>query len=202
MLGGPAWIYSEYYVINATAANNADKDAMEGPMLQALLEDRFKLKIRRETRQVPVYALTVAKGGPKLQRAREGSCMPPDYSSFPRRPLPPGKRYCNSFIGRKGSNTNLDLEEATIDSFSKLLSLVTDRPIIDTSGIAEKYSFHLEFATDRTTSSGLLPAPPSDEPPAASIFRVVQEQLGLKLESIKGPRDFLIVDHVERPSAN
>ena len=203
ILGGPAWIYSAYYVIDARAAGAADKDAMEGPMLQQLLEERFQLKVHRETREVPVYALSVTKGGQRLQRATEGSCIPPDYSSYPwRQPLQPGKRYCDSRIGRTGSNTALIMEEATVDSFSKLLSLVMDRPIIDKSGIAGKYSFRLEFATDKTTSGGGLPAPPSDEPPAASIFAVMEQQLGLKLEGARGPREFLVIDHVERPSAN
>jgi uncharacterized protein (TIGR03435 family) len=203
ILGGPAWIYSAYYVIDARAAGKTDKGAMEGGMLQRLLEERFQLKVHRETREVPTYALSVVKGGPKLQSATEGSCIPPDYSSYPwRQPLPPGKRYCDSRIGRKGSNTALIMEEATIDSFSKLLSLVMDRPIIDKSGIAGKYNFQLEFATDKTTSGGGLPAPPSDQPPAASIFAVMEQQLGLKLEGARGPREFLVIDHVERPAAN
>ena len=202
--GGPEWIYSYYYVINAEAAGNISKETMEGPMLQALLEDRFKLKVHREARQVPVYELTVAKGGPKLQRA-DGSCTQPDYSTFPMPPLPPGKRYCRDtgVGGRKGPNTMLYQEEATVEYVCRLLTLVLDRPVIDKTGLTGKYSFHLDFAIDQSTP-GVLDASygqPSDAAPAPSIFTVVQE-LGLKLEATKGPRDFLVIDHVERPSEN
>jgi uncharacterized protein (TIGR03435 family) len=203
--GGPAWIYSDYYVINAQAAGNASKETMEGPMLQALLEDRFKLQVHRENREVPVYELTVAKGGPKLQQVANGSCTPPDYSTYPMPPLPPGKKYCNNtgVGGRKGPNTVLNQDEATIYYFCKLLSLVLDRPIVDKTGLAGKYNFHLEFAIDQSTP-GVLDGfgLPSDAAPAPSIFTVVQQQLGLKLEATKGPREFLAIDHVERPSEN
>jgi bla regulator protein BlaR1 len=203
--GGPAWIYSDYYVINAEAAGNASKETMEGPMLQALLEDRFKLKVHRESRQVPVYELTVAKGGPKLQPA-DGSCTQPDYSTWPMPPLPAGKRYCvnTGAGGRKGPNTMLYQEDATVDYVCKLLTLVMDRPVIDKTGLTGKYKFHLEFAIDQSTP-GVIDASyaqPSDAAPAPSIFTVVQQELGLKLEATKGPRDFLVIDHVERPSEN
>lgn len=202
--GGPAWIYSDRYLINAGAAGKADEETMEGPMLQALLEDRFKLKVHREAREVPVYALTVTKGGPKLQVA-DASCIPPDYSAYPMPALPAGKRYCNrgGVGGRTGPNTTLNAEPATIDEFCKLLGLVLDRPVIDKSGLTGKYNFHLSFLIDETTPGVLTGfGPPSEDAPAASIFTVVQEQLGLKLEPTKGPREFLVIDHVERPSEN
>jgi bla regulator protein blaR1 len=201
--GGPPWIYSDYYVINAQTAERAGTEAMEGPMLQALLEDRFKLKVHRETQQIPVYALTVSKGGPKLQPFAEGSCTPPDFSTWPMPALAPGKRYCkNTGVGgRRGPNTSLDQEGATLDYVCKLLSLVLDRPVIDRTGLTGKYNFHLLFAIDQTTPGVMDSGPPSDDPPAPTIFTVMQ-QLGLKLEAAKGPRDFLVIDRVERPSAN
>lgn len=78
--GGPAWIDSERYQIDANADGPTSKDAMNGPMLRALLEERFQLKTHRETRQVPVYALTVAKGGLKIHPANGGSCAPRDLT--------------------------------------------------------------------------------------------------------------------------
>ncbi|MBZ5579445.1 MAG: TIGR03435 family protein [Acidobacteriia bacterium] len=202
--GGPGWLYSDYYVINAATESKTSKETMEGPMLQALLEDRFHLKVHRETRQVRVYTLTVAKGGPKIPVA-DGSCVRPDYSTYPLRPAPPGKTYCKDLGvgGRKGPNTTVNEEEVTVDYFCKLLGLVLDRPILDKTGLTGKYNFHLEFAVDQSTP-GVLEGfgPPSDAPPAASIFTVVQQQLGLKLEATKGPREFLVIDHVERPSEN
>jgi bla regulator protein BlaR1 len=204
ILGGPKWIYSDYFVINAQTANKADEITMEGPMLQALLEDRFKLKVHSETREVPVYALTVSKGGFKLPRVAEGSCIPPDPNVFPQPPAPPGRKNCfNTGVGaRKGPNTLLNQDETTIDGFAKLLGLVLDRPVIDHTGIAGKYDFHLAFAIDETIHGVADFGPPSDDPPAPSVFTVVQEQLGLKLEPAKGPREFLVIDQVERPSEN
>jgi uncharacterized protein (TIGR03435 family) len=148
-----------------------------------------------------VFVLTLAQAG-KLQRATDRVCVPSDYS-VPRQPLPPGRRYCNDVIGRKGPNTTLNVENATIDFFSKLLGIALDRPVIDKSGLTGKYNFHLEFVTDPAMSGvGALAALRSDEPAGASILTAVRDQLGLKLESTKGPREFLVIDHVERPSTN
>jgi uncharacterized protein (TIGR03435 family) len=199
--GGPAWIYSDRYTINAKAADQANEKTIEGPMLQALLEDRFKLKVHRETRQVPVYALSVAKGGPRLQAA-DTSCIP--LSTYPRPPLAPGKKFCLDVVGgRNGPNTTLKADASTIEYVCKLLGLVLDRPVIDKTAISGKYRVYLEFAVDQATPGALeFPTPPSDDAPAASIFTVVQQQLGLKLEPSKGPREFLVIDHIERPSEN
>jgi uncharacterized protein (TIGR03435 family) len=81
--GGPAWIRSEYYAVNAKAEGAAPVAQMMGPMLQTLLEDRFKLRIHHETKEGPVYVMTVAKGGSKLQPAKEGSCTPLDLNHLP-----------------------------------------------------------------------------------------------------------------------
>jgi uncharacterized protein (TIGR03435 family) len=203
--GGPKWIYSDYYVINAETAEKASTEAMKGPMLQALLEDRFRLKVHRETRQVPVYVLTVAKGGAKLQHVAQGSCVPPDNSTWPMPKLPPGKHYCVSrgAGGRYGPNTMLHEDEATVDYMCKLLQLVMGRPVIDRTGLTGQYKFDLKFAIDQSTPNVIGPeyAQPSDDPPAPSIFTAMQ-QLGLKLEATKGARDFLVIDHVERPTEN
>jgi uncharacterized protein (TIGR03435 family) len=210
--GGPAWVYSDAYDINAVAPGNASEEAMEGPMLQALLEDRFKLKLHRETKDVPVYALTVAKGGPKLTPSKAGSCVAFDFTQGPQ-PLPAGQRYCNNMVGgRRGPNTTIDAEGSTLDAFSRLLTLILDRPIVDKTGIPGKFDIQLEFAVDETTPgvplllffgpNGPPPAaPPSDAPPAPSVFTVVQ-QLGLKLDPTKSPREFLVIDSIQRPSEN
>jgi bla regulator protein blaR1 len=201
--GGPAWIYSDYYVINAQAPGGATEETMEGPMLQALLEDRFKLKVHRESRQVPIYALTVPRGGAKLQPVKEGGCVRIDRSHWPLPPMPAGKKYCQDVVGgRNGPNTAIDADEQTLDYFCRLLSLVMDRPVVDRTGLVGKYTIHLKFAVDQTTPNVLDGGPPSDDPVAPSIFTVVQQELGLKLEATKGSRDFLVIDHVEKPSAN
>lgn len=206
---GPAWLDSDLYDIEAKADNNPSRETMSGPMLQALLRERFKLRTHWETKEIPVYDLTVAKGGPKLQAFKEGSCVPADKPANPQQPSAstPGKRptLCGSFsIGLKGTNLTLDVHKRSMTEFSRQLHL--DRPVIDKTGIAGLFDFHLECAIDGTTAGFFppgFPVPaPSDSPDGASIFTAVQQQLGLKLEPAKGPGEFLIIDSVERPSEN
>ena len=90
--GGPSWIHSAFYEINAKAEGNPSVKMMMGPMMQLLLEDRFHLKIHRQTSEGPVYFLTVGRGGPKLHAFTEGSCT--RYSAFAPTPLQPGQAYC------------------------------------------------------------------------------------------------------------
>jgi uncharacterized protein (TIGR03435 family) len=191
--GGPAWIKSDRYRIDARAESNTSPRVMDGPMLQALLEDRFKLKIRRETREVSIYTLTVAKEGSKLQSAKEGSCVSPES-------LQPGKKPCGMPMTRtKGPNLSTEII-GNLDEFAKLLGVTLGRPVVDRTGITGTFDFHLEFALDENTPNVRLE--PSDEPPGPSIFTALQEQLGLKLASARGPAEFLVIDHVERPSEN
>jgi uncharacterized protein (TIGR03435 family) len=149
--------------------------------------------------------LTVAKGGSKLQQVPQGSCVPPDYSTWPMPALPPGKHYCVSrgAGGRLGPNTLIHEDEATVDFVCKLLQLVMDRPVVDRTGLTGLYKFDLQFAIDQSTPGVIGPeyTQPSDDPPAPSIFTVMQG-IGLKLEATKGPRDFLVIDHIERPTPN
>jgi len=202
--GGPDWIRSEFYNVNAKAEGNPNEQMMEGPMLQALLEDRFKLKIHRETRAVPVYVLTAAQGGSLLKPSTEGSCTPMPLT-VPVSALAPGQEYCKVRVGFKGPS--VDAQGATLTEFSKLLDLVLDRPVIDKTGIAGKFDIHLEFAADAATPN-FLPggdlarlAGAASDSTGASIFTAMQ-QLGLKLEPAEGPREFLVIDHVERPTGN
>src|SRR5580698_7676144 len=92
--GGPLWLHSASYDIKAKAEGNPSVEMMLGPMMQRLLEDRFQLKIHRQTSEGPVYFLTVARGGPKLPSFIEGRCTP--WSVPP--PLQPGTKYCGSMI--------------------------------------------------------------------------------------------------------
>jgi bla regulator protein blaR1 len=203
--GGPAWINSDRYDADAKAEGPASPEMMQGPMLQTLLEDRFKLKIHRETREIPVYALAVAKSGLKLQRAEGGSCTPRDLTKSPQpRPQPGQRPFCGSarLAARKGPNFTWEMHAMSLDEFSKWLNLGLDRLVIDKTGITERFDFRLEFASDETTP-GLLPGGgDSGDPPGPSIFTALQQQLGLKLEPAKGPGGLLAIDHVERPSGN
>jgi uncharacterized protein (TIGR03435 family) len=174
---------------------------MHGPMLQALLEDRFKLRVHRETRDVPVYALTIAKGGLKLPPFKEGSCTPVDHTQFPpfSAPLTPDQiaKNCHARGTKDGLNLKVDAQGMTLDDFAKIFldTHTLNRPVVNKTGIAGRFDFHLEYAPERG-------APADDVSEGPSIFTALQEQLGLKLESAKGPGEFFVIDSVERPSEN
>lgn len=193
--GGPAWIDSDLYDINAKAEGNPRMEMMMGPMLQALLEDRFKVKVHHETREVPVYALTGVKGGFKLKQLEAGSCTP---MTFPPTPFAPGQKPAcgRSSVQKKGPNLTLDMYGMSMTELCKSLSSRLDRAVIDKTGITGMFDFHLEFSPD---DGG---AAPPDDTAGPSIFTAVQEQLGLKLEPAKGPGEFLVIDNAEKPSEN
>ena len=176
-------------------------------MLQALLEDRFQLRIHRETREGPVFALTPAKSGSRLKPFIEGSC-----SQMPLATLPPpepasGQRFCKSMIYLPGpAGAAVDGEGLTVSEFSKLLDVILDRPVVDQTAIAGRFNIQLEFSPDQATPT--LRGQDSPEPAADTnlgrppILIAIQQQLGLKLAPSTGPVESLVIDHIERPSEN
>jgi uncharacterized protein (TIGR03435 family) len=108
----------------------------------------------------------------------------------------------------RGGVFAVDMQATTLDEFCKSLSRVLGRPVIDKTGIKGLFATYVEFTPDQSTPGLLLPSdalrpPVSDDPPGGlSIFTAVQEQLGLRLDSMKGPSEFIIIDHVEKPSDN
>ncbi len=202
--GGPSWVRTDRYAINARAAGDASEELMQGPMLQALLEDRFQLKMHRETRQVPAYDLVVARGGPKLKPFR-GSCFVLDWS----KPLPSDlpENACSSMLTIRRPNYLIRVQGAALDQIAFVMSLALQRPVFDKTGVTGLYNVDIEFGREGTPLPPPPPPPPGrpvPEPaePGPSIFTAVQEQLGLKLQEGKGPREVLVIDHVERPSEN
>ncbi len=202
--GAPPWLTSERYDIEAKAEGDPGIETL-GPMLQTLLEDRLQFKYHRETKEVPVYALVVAKAG-KLHQA-EGECGP--RASGPPPPPEPGKTPtppCGGFFmfpGRLGG------QKVAITQLIDSLSRFTGRTVLDQTNLTGKYDINLEYTPEQGqfqappggAPNGLPPLPPSD-PNGPSLFTALQEQLGLKLESQKGPVEILVIDHVERPSEN
>jgi uncharacterized protein (TIGR03435 family) len=209
--GAPNWARNDYR-IEATAVAAARPQMMEGPMLQAILEDRFKLKLHHETREVPVYDLVIAKGGPKLTPFVEGSCVPfpmdNTASTAPPEPETPSgpKKYCRRGMGGGGGNRTILDDATTLDLLCRdFLNSVGDdhRRVIDKTGLTGTYSIHLEYSAsqadrDEMMARGITPP----DPTAPEIFTAIQEQLGLKLVPDKGPGDFLVIDHIEQPSPN
>jgi uncharacterized protein (TIGR03435 family) len=203
--GGPAWINSERYTINAKAEGDASSGLMQGPMLQVLLEERFKLKVHFETKgATPAYALTVAKGGSKMKPFVEGECTRHD----PRTPLAPDEKACVGQNKRTGPNMVIDVQGITMDEFAKryldgspLAGL--DRRVVDRTSITGRFDIHLEYAPPLNIIALRQRNGNDDgEPTAPSMFTAIQEQLGLKLEPTKEPQQLLVIDHMERPSEN
>ncbi len=166
-------------------------------MLQALLKDRFQLKLHRETKELPVFGLVAAKGGLRLKPAKlEGNCAALYEMAE-----------CSGI--RKGPST-LDVTAIRMDVFTELLSSIVGRVVIDRTGFQGMFDAHLEFSRDDIEFArppGPGPAPGgsrggrgADDRP--SISTALQEQLGLKLESTKGPVEVLVVDSVDRPIVN
>lgn len=160
----------------------------------------MQLKVHMETREAPIYALTVAKSGSRLTPFVEGSCKPLDLNNagapreapvciFGIRPVPPNN-----------ADLVLDAQGFTLDAFARQLGISLDRPIDNRTGIEGRFNLHLEFAVDQATPRFVRPnTPPSTK---SSIFQAMQDQLGLRLEATRGPRPVLVIDRVERPGDN
>jgi bla regulator protein BlaR1 len=204
--GGPSWVNSDHYSILATASGNASRGQMNGPMLRTLLEERFKLKVHRESKTVPVYALTLTKGQLKLKSAQPGRCVQSDPSQMPPAPAP-GERppvVCGRPIpAPNGQNVIFDVFGVSIADFADgFLSRIMDRVVIDRTGQLGLFDFHFEFTPDASTPLGSQRSFPATPPTGLSIFTALEEQLGLKLESTQGPVDVIVIDYAERPSEN
>jgi uncharacterized protein (TIGR03435 family) len=179
IVGGPGWLDSDKYDIIAKAEGVADNRQVR-MMLRPLLVERFNLVVHRETRAMPVYDLVVAKSGPRFPESKVGDPGPPSTAEDQVvRVLGPAPLFADN------------------------LSILLGRPVLDKTGISGMHNFTVVMKRDEPLSSngdggGLLSA--SSAP--SSIFSALQEQLGLKLESKKGPVEVLVIDHLERPSEN
>jgi uncharacterized protein (TIGR03435 family) len=222
----PGWVTSDLYSVEgktddpaAKAANGRGRgtgDRLLERMLQVALEDRFQLKLHQQTEDVPMYNLTVAKGGLRLKPMEPGGCSAPDAAQGAPAPRgvfmngawsPRGKMPCVTVLHTKGPDWALDAGGQTPGNLIGMLAKTLNRHVFDKTGITDLYTFHLEFAHDESTPGNLPPAmiasmfPSSDVPSGPSIFTAL-EGVGLKLEPTRGPRGFFVIDHIERPSAN
>jgi uncharacterized protein (TIGR03435 family) len=200
--GGPSWIDSDLYRIEAKTEGDPGNEMMLGPMMKALLENRFRLKIHRETREIPVYALSVASGGPKLRAAQNGSCVPVDrdHPFTPPAEGQPMPRVCG---GVQGTNDGLETYGQTMAGLCLQLAGRLDREVIDKTGITGMFDIHLEAPRGYLFAG--LEADGAPAPDPSDIFAAFQNavrKLGLRLERTRGPDQFLVIDHVEKPSEN
>jgi len=190
-LSGPGALLSEKYDVAAKAERAVSPDEMLR-MLQALLVERFKLVVRQETKEVPVYALAIGKSGPKLQQSNPSE----NDGATPRTPSSAG--------GTEPRSGHLIFKNESMPDFAWALSRtagIGDRVVVDDTGLKGNYDFELTFERD-SAPAGADVGEPAARLVGPSIFSALQEQLGLKLEPKKAPVEFLIIDHVEKPSEN
>ncbi|MGP0074893.1 MAG: M56 and DUF3738 domain-containing protein [Bryobacteraceae bacterium] len=210
--GGPPWIESARYDISTKPEQKPERDQLL-LMLQSLLEDRFQLKIHHETKELPIYALVLAnkdgKLGPQLTESKEGSCTTFDPSKPPP-PPDPGKPPTLGCGGMMMGIDRVNGAAVPVAQLAPVLSRMLERTVIDKTGLTGKYDIKAQWTPDQSQLQAMAPPgglppgmpPPQFDPNGPSIFTALQEQLGLKLESQKGPVDVIVIDHVEKPSEN
>lgn len=184
---GPDWLGTEKFDIEGKSDTpGAPTDTQERTMMKKLLVSRFGLKFHVEKREMSAYVLTVAKGGPSPKMTKS-TVDPTDNSSF----------YFTK-LGR------LTIRNITMDDFSHWMQTVLDRPVIDRTNLPGHFDGKLNWTPDETQfavfGAHITPTEEADAPP--DLYKAIQEQLGLKLESMKVPVDVLVLDHVEKPSEN
>jgi uncharacterized protein (TIGR03435 family) len=202
--GGPAWIDSVRYNVSAKADHDIEwKEATL--MIQSLLIDRFQLAIHHDAKDLPIYALILARKdgrlGPSLIQSREGGCTRADSSGVQPEAGKPPKPRCDmlavAFRLLKGTSV-------PPDELALALGNIVGRMVADKTGLTGNFDIDLAWTPDEgqyLQFPGRPQPPPSDAAPV-SIFTAVQEQLGLKLESTRGPVDILVIDRAEKPSEN
>jgi uncharacterized protein (TIGR03435 family) len=185
--GGPSWIDSDAYDILAATPGEVRPSADDQMlMLQSLLTDRFQLRFHTEEKDLSYYALTVARSGAKL---KESVAAPDERTVLINQVYP-------------GDYIHLPAHNATMAQFAAMLQrAVLDRPVLDRTGLTGKYDFDLEWTPDDSQFDGHMPPIKPDNSGKPDIFAALQ-QIGLRLESAKGPVPVIVIDHVERPSEN
>ena len=174
---------------------------MRGPMMQALLEDRFQLKVHRETKEVPAYIMTVARGGAKLQPTIDGSCSHFDPTNLAQSSSG-GKPWCLvPSMTRKGPLWVYDVHGMGLGVFSKFLH-PDGRSVIDRTGLTGTFDIHLELEADPADSQPPGDGVASDPSPHPPLIAAIREQLGLQLTPGTGTCEFLIIDQIARPFGN
>ena len=195
LVGAPGWVATERFEVVAKAATDVPPTMFgqippEALMLRSLLEDRFRLSVHRETRELPIYALVLARAdgrlGPQLRRPTSDFCArqfeaagKPGFT-----PPPEGSPVC----GITGDGNGLTAGSLPMSEFARFLSGPTRRIVVDRTGLTGGWDFNLKFSP---------PDAPSPDPDRPSIFTALQEQLGLRLEATTGPVDVLVIDRVE-----
>jgi len=198
--GGANWVDPEHFDIEAETEGNPTVE-QKRLMIQSLLLDRFKLTMHHETRQLPEYALVLSKAG------KTGSQLQPHASDtkcvdvpagLPNPPIVQGAANLPPCGGLRVVGSDLIGQNVTMEKLAATLSVLVERKVINRTGLTGTYDVTLHFQIVPLEAEASAPDPSA--PP--SIFTALQGQLGLKLESTKGPVDVIVIDHVEEPSEN
>jgi uncharacterized protein (TIGR03435 family) len=189
IFGAPAWFDTELYDIDGVPdVPGEPNDKQAGMMLQKLLADRFALKFHREQRELSVFAITVAKGGPKMTISAVGQVNEDEFS-----------------FRKLGDLTATNI---TMDEFAtEMQGSVTDRPVIDRTGLKDRYDFKLRWTPDDSQFAQFRSAgvqqrktdKPSNQP---ALKDAIQQQIGLRIDAVKAMVDVIVIDHVEHPTPN
>jgi uncharacterized protein (TIGR03435 family) len=219
VVGGPNWVESARYNIEAKAEGATIPAGQLQLMLQSMLEDRFQLKAHRETRELPVYELHVARGGVKMKMSEDQTPLAPPAPPSPaeiaamqaamrgggaRGAAPAGPPPRGMFNRGNGQMTGTAVPVTTIVN---TLAQTLGRPVIDKTGLTGLFDISVQWTPGAEQAPGPFGPPPGGAPPpldptGPSIFTALQEQLGLRLESTKGPIDVVVIDSAEKPSEN
>jgi uncharacterized protein (TIGR03435 family) len=209
-LSAPDWMRTALFDIRATVPEGVTKEQVP-LMLKSLLSDRFKLKVHNETREIQRYELKVAKGGPKFKEAAPSEAKAPDSAPAPAFPPKFDTNGC-PVVGPRGggmftpTKARMYWPDTTIERLASMLSAQVRGPVADLTSLDGKYTIDLCWTPDngvRASAPGADPAALLSEPSGPTLQQALQDQLGLRLESKKGPVDFLVVDHAEKsPSEN
>ncbi|MGA8937616.1 MAG: TIGR03435 family protein [Acidobacteriaceae bacterium] len=179
IVDAPDWFAKDRWDIQGMPDIEGSPDVdQEREMLRKLLAERFQLKFHRDKRELSIFAITVAKGGPKLAASKSDPDVMRDQT-----------------MNGNGVEDDYRFTNNSMAGFAEGMEFLLDRPVVDETGLKGKYDFDLKWTVDGT--------PPQTDPNAPpGFFTAVQEQLGLKMKATKGPAEVLVIDHAERPSAN
>jgi uncharacterized protein (TIGR03435 family) len=186
--GGPDWLNTDHYDLDVLPDHEGLPSLEQARgIVRKLLADRFALKFHDDTKELSVYVLSTVKTGPKFAKSSSDPSSPPGMGG------PPG---------------TVMVRNASIPEFAMVMKRVLDRPVLDQTGLKDRYDFALKWTPDESQYGGRIPPPNTGDngtataDPLPGLFTAIQEQLGLKLDATKAPTKVMVIDSVQKPSAN
>lgn len=185
--GGPAWLTTDHFDMDILPDHEGlpSLDQARG-IVRKLLADRFALKFHEDTKELSVYVLSVAKGGPKFTKSASDPSSPPGLGG------PAGRMF---------------VRNASMAEFAQVMQGTLDRPVVDQTGLKDRYDFQFRWTPDESQYGGRIPPPSSGDGAASAdapppLFTAIQEQIGLKLDAMRAPAKVMVIDSVQKPTAN